>query len=308
MTHPFEVGKMYRNRVGEYMVVSIDDDQMKIRYTDGKTLMTNASIQARIWENIQFEERQTRAEERRRLAQEERTAARKQIRELKARPAFAGFQEEDFQAKERGISWTGRQALGRALAYELRRRTRRGFAFWAVPRLPAVNLALKDRYAPDSSDRNASLFVAVAEEGVAFGLRVSKAEGEVKPSWPWSILLSGLDSDVKLRDTVRSVMKAQNLALEIYALRLEYGLAGRVTVQGDGFLWEHETADQHVSREVDWTGLLEQVKDLAVERQSELRLCQNLPRDAALQAGADAAQVIATVLEVLVPLYDACAK
>ena len=51
--HPFKVGKQYRNRDGEYKVVSIDAPNMVIRYTDGRTVMSEISLQARIWENIQ---------------------------------------------------------------------------------------------------------------------------------------------------------------------------------------------------------------------------------------------------------------
>lgn len=33
--HPFEVGGRYRNRVGEYEVLSLDGDTMTVRFDDG---------------------------------------------------------------------------------------------------------------------------------------------------------------------------------------------------------------------------------------------------------------------------------
>lgn len=51
--HPFQVGKQYRNRDGDYQVVSIDDPNMVIRYLDGRTLESSIALQARIWDNIQ---------------------------------------------------------------------------------------------------------------------------------------------------------------------------------------------------------------------------------------------------------------
>lgn len=51
--HPFQVGKQYRNRDGEYKVVSINGPNMVIRYADGRTVMSEISLQARIWENLQ---------------------------------------------------------------------------------------------------------------------------------------------------------------------------------------------------------------------------------------------------------------
>ena len=51
--HPFTVGKHYRNRDGEYQVVSISEPNMVIRYLDGRTIESSIALQARIWENIQ---------------------------------------------------------------------------------------------------------------------------------------------------------------------------------------------------------------------------------------------------------------
>ena len=53
MEHPFKVGKSYRNRKGEYEVVSLDGPRMVLRYTDGTLLQTKVDVQARIWRNIQ---------------------------------------------------------------------------------------------------------------------------------------------------------------------------------------------------------------------------------------------------------------
>ncbi|MCB0086159.1 MAG: hypothetical protein KDE47_34700 [Caldilineaceae bacterium] len=52
-SHPFKIGMQYRNRVGAYHVVSIDEPDMVIRYRDGRTVASSIVLQARIWENIQ---------------------------------------------------------------------------------------------------------------------------------------------------------------------------------------------------------------------------------------------------------------
>lgn len=51
--HPFEVGKQYQNREGEYHVISINDPNMVIRYLDGRIIESTIALQARIWENMQ---------------------------------------------------------------------------------------------------------------------------------------------------------------------------------------------------------------------------------------------------------------
>ena len=56
MSSPFRVGEKYRNRKDEYEVVSIDGNDMVIRYLQGGTLNTTVTDQQRIWENILAEE------------------------------------------------------------------------------------------------------------------------------------------------------------------------------------------------------------------------------------------------------------
>jgi hypothetical protein len=48
----FEEGGTYRNRRGEYTVLSISGGKMVVRFTDGTTATLNMGIQERIWENI----------------------------------------------------------------------------------------------------------------------------------------------------------------------------------------------------------------------------------------------------------------
>lgn len=51
--HPFEVGKLYQNRAGDYHVISINTPNMVIRYRDGRQIESSIALQARIWENLQ---------------------------------------------------------------------------------------------------------------------------------------------------------------------------------------------------------------------------------------------------------------
>lgn len=52
-SHPFEVGQSYRNRDGEYRVISITEPDMVIRYRNGREIESPIALQARIWENMQ---------------------------------------------------------------------------------------------------------------------------------------------------------------------------------------------------------------------------------------------------------------
>jgi hypothetical protein len=308
MSHPFEVGKMYRNRTGEYVVLAIDGDRMKIRYTNGSTLDTNASVQARIWENIQLEEQAAREDERLRLAQEARLEARRRTaraRQTRSKPAFTGFQEGDFEPKKRGIAWSSREELGKILARELGERTKGGFGWWILPRQSEVHVAQKEYYRQDAAEANAAFFVAAGEEGVAYGFRVSKPDGKAKAQWPWSAFVVALSDDDDVRKALRAAMKDHDLSLDVHAMEISFGQVGQIVIQDKEFLWQRETADQHMTQRMDWEEMVDYLQAVAVDKRCDLYVCGRLSADEALEAGADLASEIADVLEALLPLYHA---
>lgn len=305
MSHPFEVGKTFRNRSGEYVVVSIDGEQMKIKYVSGGTLVTDVNMQARIWENIQFEEQMSRAEERRRLAVEARLEARMRTKRAKAEPKFGGFQETDFEPKKRGISWLSRRDLGRVLAYGLNRGAAAPFVPFPVPRLSAVHVARKERYNTEVPVRNAAFFVTAGEHEVSYGLYVGKPDGPAEAGGPWATILAALAHGAKVRDALRTTMAQQQLTLEVYAMRVSFGLVGRVTVQESGFLWQEESAQHEMARPMDWGELVEALRTLSAEKRCELHIGAQMPKEEALKAGAEVAAPMATVLAALLPAYNA---
>ena len=206
MSHPFQVGKPYRNRNGEYVVEAIDGNQMKIRYTEGGTLMTDVNIQARIWENIQFEEQMARTEARRQQAHEARAAARRRsarARRERARPSFDGFEKGDFDTSGRGIAWSGRRDMGRLLAFELNRQGQESFDQWIVPYQSEIHVGRKAVYDSENRELNAALFVATSEDGASYGFHVGKPAGTARPNWPWSALTTALVEQEPLREKLR---------------------------------------------------------------------------------------------------------
>lgn len=314
MAHPFEVGKMYRNRIGEYTVMAIDGDKMTIRYASGSTLATSAAIQSRIWENIQFEEQAAREEEKQRLAQEARLAARKRATRPAAAPAestakprgrFAGFQESDFKPKARGIAWSSRVALGKIMATELTRRTGETFGKWLVPLQPELHIARPDQYDPEVGNRNAAFFVAISEKGVTFGFCVGKPDGRAEPVWSWSTLLAALVTDKQLRKTVETVIKARGLSLDVYAMEVSYGQVAHITLSGNGFLWERETDQQVISREMDWDELVGYLQEVGAEARADLYLRNSLSSEEAVSAGAAISRDMVATFVALMPLYEA---
>ena len=294
---------MYRNRIGEYVVLSIEGDQMEIRYEGGGKLSTSVRIQRRIWENIQFEERMVREEERERLAKEERLEARRRAKEARLIPKFEGFHEPDFEFKKRGIAWTSRKQLGKVLAYKLGHPIKGAYESWIVPRKSAVHVARKDKYDREHRDRNSAFFVRASDEGMFCGFYMSNPEGKGRVTWPWPRALAALEEGDLLRRSVRTAMKEHDLGFDVYAQEASYRLVAQVTFQTRGFEWHSERADQEVVRKMTWKTLLKALQELSGKR-CELYLSKRVAVEDALEAGADISSQILEVFEALMPIYD----
>lgn len=308
MSHPFEVGKPYRNRSGEYVVEAIDGNRMTIRYKDGRTLTTSVQIQARIWENIQFEKQMAMSEERKRQAMEARREARQRTsrsRKARAKPTYEGFEESDFEAKPRGVAWSGRKELGRVLAHLLGELGHGSFGMWIVPRQSGVHIAREAHYDRETGETNATLFVTVDEEGVSYGFHVGKPGGTAKADWPWSVLLKKLEGEEQVRQALHAALQEQNLALDVLAMDVSYGQVGRIVAAGDEFLWQHEDAGQEVTRQMDGEALAEHLQTVAPSKRSDLYVRKRIPPQTALDAGPAIAVQILAAFEALVPLYEA---
>ena len=308
MSQPFEVGKTYRNRAGEYVVQAMDGDEMMIRYVGGSTLKTKVDIQARIWENIQFEEQMAREEERQKLAQEARQAARRRTalaKKARAKPPFKGFVESDFDPKKRGIAWSSREELGRLLVGELSQRTGVGFGFWIIPRQSEIHIAQVAHYDRDQRDSRAALFVSVGERGVDYGLRVGNPGGKAKKDWHRPAFLAALAEDGKPRRSLRAAMKKHDLSMDVYAREGRYGQVGQLLVQARGFLWQQETVDQSMTKRMSWQAVVEYLQEVAPKKQSDVFIRKLLPAESALEADQEVSAELLQVFEALLPVYDA---
>jgi hypothetical protein len=308
MSHPFEVGKPYRNRSGEYVVEAIEGNRMIIRYTDGRTLTTSVDIQARIWENIQFEKQIAMAEERKRQAMEARREARQRTartRKKRTKPTYEGFEESDFEEKPRGVAWSGRKELGRVLAYELEQRGHGSFGMWIVPRQSEVHVAREEHYNKDTRETNPALFVAVSEDGVSYGFHVGKPSGKVKAEWPWSALLKRFAKEEQLQKALHLALQEHGLALDVLAMEVSYGQVGHITAEDDEFLWQHEDAGQEVSRQMNGEALAEYLERVAPTKRCDLYVRRLISPKVAQQGGAAIASQILAAFEVLLPQYEA---
>ena len=308
MSHPFEVGKIYRNRMGQYTVQEIVGDRMTIRYEDGRTLDTPVHIQARIWENIQFEHQMAMAEERKRLAVEERKVARRRAaraRRERTKPRFAGFEESDFEPRKRGLSWRTRKELGRVLAYELTQQVDGDFDFAIVPRRSAVHVARKEKYDTENRETNAAFLVSAGEDGLSYGFAVGKPGGRSKVAWPWRALVDKLGDTKSLGQTLHEALKEHDLQIDVWAMKKSYTQVAQITAEGEGFLHEYKDAEQEISQKLNGAELAEYLKSVAPTKRCELHVRKRISPEEAVEAGAPLSEEILAVVKALMPIYDA---
>jgi hypothetical protein len=247
-------------------------------------------------------------DERRRLATEERKAARQRAaraRRERAKPTFDGFEDSDFEAKTRGIAWHSRKDLGRVLAYELSQRLDGTFGYWIVPRRSRLHVAVKEAYEIEERETNAAFLIAAAEEGLSYGFTVGKPKGRSKAAWPWRILMDNLEKNDAVCKALHEAMAQHDLRLGVWAMEKSYQQVARITAEGEGFLWQHEDAEQKVSKEINGGELAEYLKSVTPTNRCHLYVRKQIPPKSAVTAGSEVSDEILAVIEALMPVYDA---
>jgi len=118
-------------------------------------------------------------------------------------------------------------------------------------------------------------------------------------------MLAALVADKQLRTTIESVMKARNLSLDVYAMEVSYGQVANVTLSGAGFLWERETDQQMINREMDWDELVGYLQEVGAEARVDLYLRSSLSSEEAVNAGAAISRDMVATFVALMPAYGA---
>jgi hypothetical protein len=103
----FEIGGKYANRIGEYIVLEINEPKMMVRYLDGTTAELRMNIQLRIWENILAEDETSNSRTDRKTRRYSGKKPRFYIRSF----AFLGADETDDLSRKEFISSTNGQQL-----------------------------------------------------------------------------------------------------------------------------------------------------------------------------------------------------
>jgi hypothetical protein len=294
--HPFKIGGTYRNRRGEYEVISIDGPKMVILYSHGGMLETTVELQARIWQNIQAEE--SRESSARRPSSRRRRAKRAAKEEL----GFDGLQDDDFKKGVAGTSWRARTGFGGALAQRMSDATGGVFQSYAVRGRAEVHIARPARYEAKTRSQHARFAFRLDAEGATYGFAIEKNDGRMDDTWDWPRFLDALSGDPKLRQGVESAMRGLGLRWAM-TVGAGGGVTAHVQALATGLTWEWE--ETGVSEEIRWPAFIERLRDIDTKESCDLYLWTSTAKSDAIATGTKLVDTATQVYRALLPLYEA---
>lgn len=294
MRHPFEIGKKYRNRRGEYEVIELEGSRMVIRYSDGDTLETNVEMQQRIWQNIQAEKRLKKPTR--------KPSSRQQQRDEQRGLAFQGLREHDFKKGVAGTSWRSRKSLGGMLAQRMSDSTLRFFQSYAIYRRAEVHIVQPAYYHSDTRWRETKFVFDLDEHCARYGFYIEKNNGPMDETWHWLHFVNALDKNKKLQGKVKAVMDNLNLQWEVYVWD-DGDLIAEVRAVQDGLVWHWQNVDK--AEDISWDDFTKRLRGIETQKWCALHLCARMIKDEAISLGRRIVDPVTEVYQALLPLYEA---
>ncbi|NLG48610.1 MAG: hypothetical protein GX552_00700 [Chloroflexi bacterium] len=293
MAYPFVKGGTYRNRRGEYQVIELVGDKMLIRYADGTVQQSSASLQARILQNMQAEQRARTITARPAQTGRARVVAREYD--------FAGLQDSDFKRGVSGTSWRARGSLGGALAERLSALTQREFQSFAIYRRAEVHLAESAHSSQEEAIHEAKFFLELDSQQALYGFYIEKSDKPMDETWQWLTFVAAL-RDASLQRQIEAAMSRYDLQWRLLA---DWAVEPHtiVTLQDGDLVWQ--AADEAESRRITWREFAANLEAMEEDEWCNLYLCATLDKEEAIAQGVRLVEEVVEVYRALLPLYDA---
>jgi hypothetical protein len=296
MAQLFEIGGKYRNRKGEYEVISMEDLDMVIRYADGTLLDTPIVDQARICRNI-------RVEEARKQVKTSPVKAKPRKRQVPINSSSVGLVEDDFKKGVAATSWRRRTELAGSIAQQISDLSSRWFQSYAIYRQAMVHIAEPRFYNSEPKWHLAKFVFELNPDSARYGFYIERNKGEMDVTWHWPKFISAIETDSALQRAIHSAMGRLDLSWRVSEGENE-GLTAEVVAGPDGSLaWKSAHSDS--AEGISWLDFAGRLREVAPDRAYDLFLIASFPKDAAIAEGSQLAGRAAEVCAALLPLYDA---
>lgn len=303
MEQPFKTGRIYKNRKGAYEVIRVDDKlgTMLIRYLGtGVEADTPIHIQARIWQNMGWEEQ----EETRRKAAE---AARYQYRYGED---FTGLVSSDFKSNIEDTTWRSRRGLAGMVARLLSADAADSpytFMSWAVYPWPVAFLADREDYAIaayDTGVSKAKFTIELDEQTAYYGFYVERSDGPMDHTWDWPRLWKALRERPDLLNTIAEIEENHDARFlgRVYQGSETFHLSNALD-KGARPLWDEQNPSALSVPE-----RLGRLEDRPKGEWVEIFLIATMSKSEAIQEGVQLAHTMADVMKAMLPIYTAATR
>lgn len=281
----FNVDEKYENEKGVFTVVSIDRDEMVIRWENGEEIRTEIDLQRRIAERRQWEEEQLAATA---------EAARKPSRKSGGKKAvFAGLAPTDFKKSASGTTWRSRNQLGAAVAQQIDTRLFK-FNSWAFGNKPEMHVQDVKHRGRGGGEHQAKFFVRVDLQTMYYGFRLARPADRTQPQTEWEGLFEWLN-----RPENEQALRTIATETQLTVCNLATPATGSLQASAEG--WTRDDSGQPARPKA----LTQYISDIPEAEPLELAFVARIDKDAAVASNTDIAKQIAQLFTRLLALYQA---
>ena len=283
----FEVGSMYENMKGVYEVISIDSEEMVIRWNNGREVATSIDLQSRIIERMAQEKEFQRQKE-----IEEQIKAEKN--KQKGISGFAGFFEGDFKNTSKNTVWRRRNHIGAAVSKGLHSEEIE-LNSWAVLMRPEVRWMEVNRHKRQGPNYNIGFLARVNDKHLYYGMYIQHSpadrDDELEGWSPFKLWLTGNENENWLKQV------AANHDLTIYDASRK-GFTRDIKFHDENWELNEDKADNKIESLSSFFAALSDAKPI------DLRIEKMMTKEEAMSKGESIVGEIATLFNTLMPLYE----
>jgi hypothetical protein len=286
-TIEFNVDEQYENEKGVFTVVSIDRDEMVIRWKNGEEIRTDIVLQRRIAERRQWEKnkRKTAAEAALKPSRKSAAAGKKSV--------FAGLAPTDFKKSASGTTWRSRNQLGAAATQQIDTR-RVKFNSWAFGNKPEMHVQDVQHHGRGDAENQAKFFVRVDPQTLYYGFRLARPVDKTQAPTEWDGFFKWL-----VQPESEPALRTIAIETQLTVCNLANPAAGRLQASAEG--WTIDGSGKPTRPEA----LTQYIADIPETAPLDLAFVATIDKDAAVASGPDIAKPIAQLFTRLLPLYQA---
>jgi hypothetical protein len=283
----FKIGQEYENRKGVYEVLDLNDDTMCIRWESGEEVTTPKDLQSRIIESIYQELTCIKGE---------KTGKSKQPGILKNAIKFEGLKEGNFSQDITHATWRHYDRLGGAVAVRFQS-DKFDMVPWPSFGLSAIYWADPNHKYCDAHRLQAKFFARLDTKCFSFGLMIDLSNPEADVADERNAFIAWLE-DPENDSWFSNIVAKHNLS--ICDVNADGSLGWTLT--SDGEKWLLFNGDDQ-KKEVE--SLANFLDDMPDNPRLYLQVAKTVKKEDAMARGAEIADDIVGLFEVLMPMYEA---